>query len=264
MHMKSTVSRFLSVLAIVLLPLLSVAQGTLEDVVYLKNGSVIHGTIVEQVPNVSIKIKTADGNLFVFRIEEVEKITKEEKPGAKAPRDREERQPRGGFGPDELKQRGYSATAELVTALGYNDFGDKSSFGMQVINGYQVNPYFNAGVGIGLNQHFSGAAFMPVFLDLRGTFLRQRVSPFVGFAGGWAVALNVNDDEPDEGGLYLNPAFGVRFFVSRKTSLNLSAGLRYQEGTGYYTEWDFLQNEYVDRSERIHRNAFTLRFGVTF
>lgn len=254
--------------AAAVLSLLLAAHGlrsqTLEDVVYLKNGSVIHGTVVEQVPNVSIKIKTADGNLFVFRIEEVEKITKEEKTAAHGSKERDERQPRGGFGPDELKQRGYSATAELVTAIGYNDFGDKSSFGMQVINGYQVNPYFNAGVGIGLNQHFSGAAFMPVFLDLRGTFLRQRVSPFVGFAGGWAVALNVNDEEPDEGGLYLNPAFGVRFFVSRRTSLNLSVGLRYQEGTGYYREWDIMENAYVDRSERIHRNAFTLRFGVTF
>ncbi|QQR85714.1 MAG: hypothetical protein IPJ76_14030 [Flavobacteriales bacterium] len=262
--MKNSFLRLLAMLSIVALPFMASAQSTLEDVVYLKNGSVIHGTIVEQVPNVSIKIKTADGNLFVFRIEEVEKITKEEKVGANAPKERGVRHARGGFGPEEMKQRGYSATAELVTAIGYNDFPDKSSFGMQVINGYQVNPYFNAGVGVGLNQHFSGAAFMPVFLDLRGTFLRQRVSPFVGLAGGWAVALNVNDAEPDEGGLYLNPAFGVRFFVSRKTSLNLSVGLRYQEGTGYEREWDIIQGNYVERNERIHRNAFTLRFGVTF
>ena len=49
----------------------------LEDVVYLKNGSVIHGTIIEQVPNVSVKIKTKDGNVFVYKIEEIEKMTRE-------------------------------------------------------------------------------------------------------------------------------------------------------------------------------------------
>jgi hypothetical protein len=49
-----------------------------EDVVYLNNGSIIHGTIIEQVPNVSIKIKTKDGNIFVYRMEEIEKMTKEE------------------------------------------------------------------------------------------------------------------------------------------------------------------------------------------
>jgi hypothetical protein len=47
------------------------------DVVYLKNGSIIKGIIVEQYPNVQIKIQTKDGNLFVFKMDEIEKITKE-------------------------------------------------------------------------------------------------------------------------------------------------------------------------------------------
>ncbi len=49
----------------------------LEDVVYLKDGSAIRGTIVEQVPGKSLKIETRDGNTFVFRLEEVERFTKE-------------------------------------------------------------------------------------------------------------------------------------------------------------------------------------------
>ena len=53
------------------------AQNNFEDVVYLKNGSIIRGTIIEQVPNESLKIETADGSIFVFKISEVEKMTKE-------------------------------------------------------------------------------------------------------------------------------------------------------------------------------------------
>jgi hypothetical protein len=49
-----------------------------EDVVYLKNGSIIHGIIIEQVPNESIKIKTKDANIFVYKMDEIEKMTKEE------------------------------------------------------------------------------------------------------------------------------------------------------------------------------------------
>jgi hypothetical protein len=49
------------------------------DVVYLKNGSVIRGLIMEQIPNETLKIQTADGSLFVYKMEEVVKITKEEK-----------------------------------------------------------------------------------------------------------------------------------------------------------------------------------------
>ena len=53
------------------------SQQVYEEVIYLKNGSVIKGVIVEQIPDVSIKIQTKDGNIFVYKMEEVEKITKE-------------------------------------------------------------------------------------------------------------------------------------------------------------------------------------------
>ena len=53
------------------------AQEKMEDVVYLKNGSIIRGTIVEQIFNVSIRIKTKDGSVYVYKADEVEKVTKE-------------------------------------------------------------------------------------------------------------------------------------------------------------------------------------------
>jgi hypothetical protein len=52
-------------------------QQNYQDVVYLKNGSIIHGTILEQVIGKSIKIETADGNIFVYIYDEIDKITKE-------------------------------------------------------------------------------------------------------------------------------------------------------------------------------------------
>jgi hypothetical protein len=51
---------------------------SMQDVIYLSNGSVIRGQIIEQVPNESLKIKTADGSTFAFKMSEVIKITKEE------------------------------------------------------------------------------------------------------------------------------------------------------------------------------------------
>ena len=52
-------------------------KNNLVDVVYLKNGSILRGIIIEQVPNESIKLQTADGNIFVYQTSEIEKITKE-------------------------------------------------------------------------------------------------------------------------------------------------------------------------------------------
>ena len=53
------------------------AQQFAEDVVYLKNGSVVRGIIVEQIPNETLKIRTQGGSEFVFKMSEVLKITKE-------------------------------------------------------------------------------------------------------------------------------------------------------------------------------------------
>jgi hypothetical protein len=47
------------------------------DVIYLKNGSIIKGEIVEMVPNERIKIETEGGNVFVYTFDDIEKIEKE-------------------------------------------------------------------------------------------------------------------------------------------------------------------------------------------
>ena len=49
----------------------------MEDVVHLKNGGLIRGTIIEQIPGESLKIKTRDGNVFVYTMDEIAKMSKE-------------------------------------------------------------------------------------------------------------------------------------------------------------------------------------------
>jgi hypothetical protein len=52
----------------------------LQDVVYLKNGSIIRGIIIEQIPNKTLKIKTADGSVFVYQMDDIARITREAMP----------------------------------------------------------------------------------------------------------------------------------------------------------------------------------------
>ena len=54
------------------------SQSHSRDVVYLKNGSIIRGEIIEQIPGKSIKLQTSDGNIFVYEISDIEKTLKEE------------------------------------------------------------------------------------------------------------------------------------------------------------------------------------------
>ncbi|MBQ5512437.1 MAG: hypothetical protein IIT83_02020, partial [Bacteroidales bacterium] len=68
--MKNKIGRLLLLLMAILTAATANAQ-QLQDVVYLTNGSVVRGTLIEQVPKV--KIRTSDGSLWVFDNNEIDK-----------------------------------------------------------------------------------------------------------------------------------------------------------------------------------------------
>ena len=74
--MQKTVILVLSVLVLLLFPTNTPAKTKMVDVVHLKNGSVTKGEVVQMTPNKTIKIETADGSIFVYELNEVEKMTK--------------------------------------------------------------------------------------------------------------------------------------------------------------------------------------------
>ena len=48
------------------------------DVLYLKNGSKIKGSVVEMDPTNGVKIQTSDGSLFVYSLSDVDLVSKED------------------------------------------------------------------------------------------------------------------------------------------------------------------------------------------
>ena len=56
------------------------SQGERQDIIYLENGSVVKGIIVELVTDVSVKIKLQDGIVYIYPMDEVRKIIRKEAP----------------------------------------------------------------------------------------------------------------------------------------------------------------------------------------
>ena len=135
----------------------------MRDVVYLKDGSVVKGIIVEQVPNKSIKLQTADGSLFVYQIDAVEKMTKELR----------EASPRR-FAGNGLTA-GYKGYVDFGCTIGAGDFGrDRLSVG--VVNGVQFNPYLYVGIGAALNYYAGGEEIgIPIFANVRSHFIKGNI-----------------------------------------------------------------------------------------
>ena len=49
----------------------------MEDVVYLNDGSIVRGTVIERIPGELLKIQTQDGTVFVYTMDEITRMTKE-------------------------------------------------------------------------------------------------------------------------------------------------------------------------------------------
>src|SRR5690554_5420456 len=186
---------FLALVVFTLIGTCMLAQNNIQDVVYLKNGSIIRGVIMELVPNASIKIETSDRSIFVYRMDEIEKITKEVKPVVR-------KVVSGPVHQGEGLQSGYRGIVDFGYQLGLGDFG-MDRFKMNIINGGQVSPYFFIGGGMGLRYYFDeDTALIPLFVHARANILDKKISPYFALSIGYT--LNASHDlEPV--GLLLSP-----------------------------------------------------------
>ncbi|ADB41284.1 hypothetical protein [Spirosoma linguale] len=217
----------------------ALAQSNLQDVIYLKNGSVIRGLVIEQVPNISIKLRTSDGSVFVYKITEVEKITKEEKISTRSNN-------------YEFKKSGYVNIAEIGYAPGLSN--SEGAFILSDVNGYMINESFSAGIGAGISV-FNSATFIPIYADFRA-YLGDKISIMIvgdigyGFQSGNAYTkLN---------GLFVNPAIGIRTSITQKNVIMFSLGYMKQFVSAKVNLLGYTYS-YNDST-----NNLSLKFGITF
>ena len=185
------------------------------EVVYLKNGSVIKGTIIEQVPNVSLKIKTGDGSLIICKMDEVDKITKEEMYTRDYRKDYNNRK---------------MARKTLKGYKGFVDFGyigdvsdyNASKVELSTSHGYQFNNYFFVGGGAALDYYTDADLFaIPIFANFKANFINKKVTPFADVKAGYSVG--------DVEGVYATVGLGVRFSLKGKKAINLTLLYNYQQ-----------------------------------
>ena len=184
---------------------LSASAQSYEDVIYLKNGSIIHGVIIEQVPNVKYKIQTYDGNVFVFEVENIEKITKE------IPRTGKTVQPANKF--FSHAEKGFL----LYLGLDVSPFSPDSSCSLDIMTGYRFSNYFALAAGSSLgyswygNEFHRGGRFVgSYYIHLRSDFLKTKVRPFVSVNLGYQDGIYYGPPYYFSGLLVL-PTLGVSF-----------------------------------------------------
>lgn len=161
------------ILIVAAMPLVGASAQSQRETVYLHNGSVIKGEVIEAVPGESIKVKTADGSIFVYDMADVERITKDADDTAPTGN------ARGGHrGLDFLLDVGYGVPTE----------GGKGFATAEIGLGKRFNKNFYFGIGSGAWVSVDGGKpLVPVTADFRAMFPvgRARVAPGGTFRLGY-------------------------------------------------------------------------------
>lgn len=250
------------------------AQVTKRDVVYLKNGSIIKGSILEMVPGGSLKIETADGSIFIYKMDEVEKTTKEEVAlinDVKKEVNKEDLE-------DTFNPRGYFISASIGPNL-RPDAGE-IEYAFTLINGIQINEYLSFGIGIKPTtftlEGGQSTNILPVFFDARFYIPKRRIHPMFTFQFGYTVIGKTNIDTPNNsyidfvpnsnsGGIFMAVGSGMRVFINKRFSIMAEGGFNIQtlNGKTYSSYYSTNTNNYYASSDTKETNiAMKLNFGI--
>jgi|WetSurMetagenome_2_1015567.scaffolds.fasta_scaffold20980_2 hypothetical protein len=176
---------------------LSVNAQKNKDALYLKNGSVIYGKLLE-IANDNYKILTSDGSMFNFKSEEVDKFIKLN------------------MVTGERKQNGLGLTLESGLLIGAQNSNFDAPFSFNFLVNYTIATTNMFGIGSGVE--FLGSSFSPVFIEYRKLFSERKTTPFIYFRGGALIHMgDDNNDNPDSYPQYYQP-------TNYKGGFSLTAG----------------------------------------
>jgi len=218
-----------------------------EDVVYLKNGSIIRGRIVEMVPEQYVKIESAGGNVWVFQTSEILKVTKED---AYKP-----------VKPYESKFKGFYTQSYLGFLAGdIMGYYNPMALTLHVSCGYKWDNKLYAGIVSGFE--FLYVTSLPLLASARYDFFDKRVTPYISLHTGYALPLDGKTTEEWDynytGGYIVNPSVGVRSYFNNNTAIDFGFGYRREEL--YSKRYDSYYKYEVKRTEIANRIFFSIGF----
>lgn len=232
---------YITFVLIIILTNIAYSNNELEDVIYLKNGKIFRGTIIEQVPNKSIKLKTYSNKVFVFNRAEIEKITKESK---------NTRYKSSGL------KTGYKSIVNFAYQFGVGII-KANRIKLDYIYGFQLDPYTYFGFGIGVRSYTNYQKLkIPLFLNAKFMFYDSYISPFVTL--GFGIAYDTYNSK--EGFLY-NPLIGMSF---KGVSRTIIIGIGYENQIETIRDKEqIIDGEFAIKSQ-TEFGAIELFFGISF
>lgn len=241
--------KYLLVVMMLIITLFPLSAQKSKDVLYLKNGSVIYGKLIEIVDD-QYKMQTSDGSILIYKTSEVEKFAKESP----------------FFDGRKTEGFGFSLEAGLLVGSQHTKYTAPFSFNFLA----NVTSNTKNIISIGSGVEFFGRPYTPLFIEYKYIFYNKKTSPFIFARGGAVIPFggdeqtpslvnNYNDGPKDfKGGASLTFGTGISW-AKEDYETYLSFGYR-------YAHTSYVQNEY-NRGDVTYSNSLNrleIKLGIKF
>ena len=231
------------------------------DVVILKDGSRLTGTILKWELSRGMEFKLVTGTTMIISRSEIDKVhqavdgdTAFTPPAVTS--STYHRGPREPL-PYAFKEKGLYHTFSC-----FFNISDPGGVGLSYSIGHRLNRMLGLGGGFGIetNDFFNNRDQIPLFVEARGFLKAEKITPYYAMKLGYAFPMtsDFTNNISAKGGIYVSPELGIRFGARTVTCY---AGIEYKLMKASYT--DFIWDGGTATDEITYRRL-EVRTGIAF
>jgi len=232
------------------------------DVVWLKDGSRLRGTIIKWELERGMEFKLLTGAEIVIPKKDIDRVMQDVPidTGSELHEYSYVKQPKV----YSFKEEGW-----YQNTSGFINFSFSGGAGIHHAMGFRFSRMLGVGLGTGIETHdFSEVRnIIPVYAEVRGFFAPKKVSPYYALKLGYGFALKeVNNFESQVeqtkavGGIHISPELGIRFGGG---DVSYYAGVEYKIQDATYTYESFFQSG-ATFTDVISYRRVEFRTGILF
>lgn len=235
-------------------------QNTNSDILYLKNGSILRGSIERfSAQGDTIYFRNRNGTDMKILEIMVKKMVQYEQGNPTIAK------------PYEFREQGLwgALTANMMLGRTTTENTPTLGTGLTGVIGWRQNRWQNWGIGASYDQYYLGngnSSMLGIFAEWRGILRASQNSEVFTLSGGWGFPLNGventdwgnTNNKNVSGGLYFHPSIGWRLGASGRYNFMFDVGVRFQNAT-FRT-----QNTWISRDYHVWYRRSVIRLGILF
>jgi hypothetical protein len=240
--------RTLTIIILLIIILLPLQAQKSKDALYLRNGSIIYGKLLEMTDN-QYKIQASDGSLLVYPAGDVEKFAKVQSMF------------------DGRKQQGFGFAMEGGFLLGAQNTDYTAPFSFNVLVSYTIDKMNIISAGSGVE--FLGVPFSPAFLEFKRMLTDNKAAPFLFIRVGKLLHVaSENESESNNNNMYVRHNFHGGLSLAAGTGVSWSReDIELYLSFAYrYALTSYNQSDY-NVTNALYKNSYNrleIKFGFKF